>query len=236
MIRPKFHTPLHCSILEQLEKDTDFFTVTIDLKTWPRRQMFWYFSEMAPTGYSITVDMDVTGLRTALKTKGYRFLPTYLWLVTKCLNEQMEFKIARKGDVLGYYDTLTPLYASFHEDDKTFSLMWSEFQNDLDAFHQQYCDHQQRFAHNHGVLCQPETPPENAYTVSTIPWISFNHFAVHSYDNKPYFFPSIEAGKIRIEGSHEFLPFSMTCHHATTDGYHVQVFLNRLQQEIDGLR
>lgn len=26
-----------------------------------------------------------------------------------------------------YFDTLTPLYASFHQDDHTFSLMWTEY-------------------------------------------------------------------------------------------------------------
>ena len=35
----------------------------IDLNTWPRREMFYYFSKMAPTGYSLTVSMDVTKLR-----------------------------------------------------------------------------------------------------------------------------------------------------------------------------
>lgn len=208
----------------------------IDLQTWPRGQMFWYFSQMAPTGWSITVDVDVTGLRTALKAKGYRFFPVYLWLVTKCLNEQIEFKVARKDDIIGYYDTLTPLYASFHEDDKTFSLMWTEFDDDLSVFHQHYCDNQQQYSRNHGVLCQPGTPPENAYTVSTLPWISFRHFAVHSYENKPYYFPSVETGKIRTERERELLPFSLTCHHATTDGWHVQLFLSRLQQEIDALK
>ena len=68
--------------------------VPIDLRTWPRGQMFCYFSQMAPTSYSITVDMDVTALRRTLKEAGRKFFPTYLWLVTKCLNEQQEFKIA----------------------------------------------------------------------------------------------------------------------------------------------
>ena len=209
----------------------------IDLQTWPRSQMFRYFGKMAPTGYSVTVDVDVSGLRDALKAKGFRFFPVYLWLVTKCLNEQQEFRIAEKDGVIGYYDTLTPLYASFHADDKTFSLMWTEYCSDLSVFHRRYCDNQQRFADNHGVLCQPKTPPpENAYTVSAVPWISFRHFAVHSYESKPYYFPSVEAGKIRNEGNDELLPLSLTCHHATTDGYHVHLFLNRLQQEIDLLR
>lgn len=208
----------------------------IDFKTWPRGQMFWYFSQMAPTGYSITVDVDVTGLRSALKARGFKFFPVYLWLVTKCLNEQTEFKVARKDGALGYWDTLTPLYASFHEDDKTFSLMWTEYDEALPVFHAWYCENQARFGQNHGVLCQPQTPPpENAYTVSAVPWISFRHFAVHSYDNKPYYFPSVEAGKIWTEGGIERLPLSLTCHHATTDGCHVHTFLTRLQEEINAL-
>lgn len=205
----------------------------IDLQTWPRGQMFWYFSQMAPTGYSMTIDIDVTGLRAALKKQGFRFFPTYLWLVTKCLNEQIEFKVAQKDNVLGYYDTLTPLYASFHDDDKTFSLMWTEYDADLSVFHARYLENQQLFGKNHGVLCQPQTPPPaNAYTVSTLPWVSFKHFAVHSFENKPYYFPSVEAGKIYTAGDRELLPLSLSCHHATTDGYHVQLFLTRLQEEI----
>ena len=205
----------------------------IDLKTWPRGQMYWYFSQVAPTGYSMTVDVDITGLRAALKERGLRLFPTYLWLVTKCLNEQVAFKMAQRDGVLGYYDTLTPLYASFHDDDKTFSLMWTEYDDDLAVFHKRYVENQQQFAQNHGVVCQPQTPPPaNAYTVSTVPWISFKHFAVHSYENKPYFFPSVEAGKIYTEGNRELLPLSMTFHHAATDGYHVHLFLTRLQEEI----
>lgn len=205
----------------------------IDLAAWPRREMFLYFSQMAPTGYSITVDVDVTGLRPALKDRGLRFFPTWLWLVTKCLNEQIEFKVARKDGVLGYYDTLTPLYASFHEDDRTFSLMWTEYDADAEVFHRRYMENRERYGQNHGVLSQPQTPPpENAYTVSAVPWISFRHFAVHSYENKPYFFPSVEAGRIYADGGRELMPLSLTCHHATTDGYHVQLFLNRLDEEI----
>ena len=210
----------------------------IDLATWPRGQMFYYFSQMAPTGYSITVDLDVTRLRETLNRANRKFFPTYLYLATKCLNRQQEFKIAYQEKTLGYYETLTPLYASFHEDDKTFSLMWTEYDADYEIFYQNYLSNQRRFGGNHGVLSQPQTPPPaNAYTVSCVPWISFQHFAVHSYDCKPYFFPSVEAGKIYTspEGR-QLLPLSLTCHHATTDGYHVDVFLKDLQREMDAFQ
>ena len=52
----------------------------LDMQTWPRAQMFYYFSKMAPTGYSLTVDLDITAMRTALKHAGIKFFPAYLWL------------------------------------------------------------------------------------------------------------------------------------------------------------
>lgn len=208
--------------------------IPIEFETWPRREMFYYFSKMAPTSYSLTVDIDVTELLSVLQKHEKKFFPTYLWLVTKCLHMQQEFKIAYKDGVLGYYDTLTPLYASFHEDDKTFSLMWTEFSDDYESFYHRYIENQKLYGMQHGVLSQPLTPPPaNAYTVSCLPWVTFKHFAVHTHDNKDYFFPSVEAGKIYENANgRKMLPLSMTCHHATTDGYHVDQFFRMLNKEI----
>lgn len=207
---------------------------TINLQTWSRGQMFHYYSKMAPTGYSLTVTVDVTQMCAELKDENLKFFPAYLWLTTKILNKQIEFKVAEKDGQLGYYDTLTPLYANFHDDDKTFSLMWTEYQKDFTVFYQNYVQNQIEYGGNHGVLAQPKTPPpENSYVVSCVPWISFKHFAVHSYENKPYYFPSVEAGKFYEQDGKLLMPLSITCHHATTDGYHVNCFLEELQREMN---
>ena len=204
----------------------------IDLHTWNRGQMFYYFSKMAPTGYSLTVQLDVTNMKAALDVAKLKFFPAYVWLVTRLLNLQQEFRIAEKDGQIGCYDFLTPLYASFHEDDKTFSLMWTEYEDDFPSFYAAYLHNQQQYGANHGVLAQQGLlPPPNAYTVSCVPWISFQHFAVHSYENKPYFFPSVEAGKFTVENGRLMMPLSITCHHAATDGYHVSRFLRQLQAE-----
>ncbi len=68
----------------------------IDIRTWSRGEIFYYFSKMAPTGYALTIDLDVTELRRVLKKFNRKFYPAYLWLVTKTLNEQSEFKLAEK--------------------------------------------------------------------------------------------------------------------------------------------
>ena len=205
----------------------------IDLQTWPRGQMFWYFSQMAPTGYSITVEVDITGLRRVTKEKGIKFFPAYLWLVTRNLNRHTEFKCAVKDGAVGYYDTLTPLYATWHEETHTFSFLWTEYSESFWEFYQAYLSDQREHGGNPGILAKPKLPPENAYTVSCIPWVEFQHFAVHSYENKPYFFPSVEAGKFRREKGRVYMPLSLTCHHATTDGYHISQFLQDLQRDMD---
>lgn len=211
---------------------TDF--TPIDIQTWPRGEMFYYFSQMAPTGYSLTVDIDITHLLQTVKSRDIKFFPGYLWLITKNLNRQIEFKVAVKDGQLGYYDSLTPLYAHFHNDDKTFSLMWTEYSDDFKTFYNTYLENQKNYGNNHGVLAQKHrVPPPNAYTVSAIPWVEFKSFAVHSYENKPYYFPSVEAGKYFEQAGKMLMPLSLTCHHATTDGWHIDLFLKDLQYDMN---
>ncbi len=212
----------------------DITFTALDLNTWPRGQMFHYFTRMAPTGYSLTTQLDVTVMRKALKSRGIKFFPAYLWLVIKMLNKQVEFKVAINDEVLGYWDSLTPLHAAFHNDDKTISLMWTPYCEDFCEFYERYLDNQRLYGGNHGILSQPhQIPPPNAYTVSCLPWVEFSHFAVHGYENKPYYFPSVEAGKFMERGSSIMMPLSITAHHATTDGWHIKCFLDDLQEAMD---
>lgn len=215
-----------------MKKGSDF--IPLDTEKWDRREIFWYFSQMAPTGYSLTTTVDVSNMRKALREKRMKFFPAYLWLATKKLNEQKEFRTAVLDDKPGYYESLTPLYACFHPENHTFSLMWTEYDDHFPTFYEEYLRNQAKYGQNTGILARKGlTPPPNAYTVSCLPWVSFSHFAVHSYENKPYYFPSLEAGKWQEEGEKLLMPLSITCHHAATDGYHVSKFLEGFQEEAD---
>lgn len=208
----------------------------LDLRTWDRGEVFHYFSRIAPTGWSLTVEWDVTRLRAVLKDAGLRFFPAYLWLVTKTLSEQTAFTLAEVDGRLGTYSSLTPLYAVFHEDSHTFSLLWTDYDDDFRTFHAAYLRDRAQYGDRHGLLAKPgQVPPPNAYTVSCVPWVGFRHFAVHAYDGaKPYYLPSVEAGRIEERDGRAVLPLSLTCHHAATDGWHVHQALTRLQERADG--
>lgn len=134
--------------------------------------MFHYFTQMAPTGYSLTALLDITIMKMALKKHQLKFFPAYLWLVTTILNHHIEFKVAVKDGVLGYWDTLTPLYPTFHDDDKSISLVWTPYAKTFKDFYHEYLENEKEYGNNRGILAQPfPSLPANCYTVSCLPWI-----------------------------------------------------------------
>ena len=58
--------------------------VPIDLGTWPRRQYFDYYFNKIKCRYSITAQVDITGLMQA--REGRRFFPCLLYLLMAAVN------------------------------------------------------------------------------------------------------------------------------------------------------
>lgn len=81
---------------------TELKFTPVDVQTWDRREVFYYFSTVAPTGYSLTVELDITNMRHKLRAAGRKFYPTHLWLVTKLFNEQREFRTAKQEEQVGF--------------------------------------------------------------------------------------------------------------------------------------
>lgn len=201
----------------------------IEQGTWPSAQAFYYYTQMAPTTYTINVSVDVTTARKALKEKGLKFFPAYLYLVTKAVGKQRELRMAKQNDALGYWNCLTPVYPTFHEDDKTISLLWTEYDDDFKVFYSRYTEDAAQHGDSHGILSSKGIPPENAYIVSCVPWFTFNSFSLHNHGIKDHFVPSLEAGGFTESSGIILMPLSVTAHHATTDGYHLKLFFEELQ-------
>ena len=65
----------------------------INLNEWNRAQYFYYFTKMLPTGYSLTSNIDITQAYNAIKNKGKKFFPAYLYICSKIISEENEFRI-----------------------------------------------------------------------------------------------------------------------------------------------
>lgn len=205
----------------------------IDMSTWPMSQAFHYYTQMAPTSYTVNVMMDVTILRKTLKAQGYKFFPAYLYLVTRAISKQKELRVAVKDGVLGHWENLTPAYPMLHDDDKTTSLLWTEYNDCFQTFYNQYIKDTKTYGNSHGILSSKGLPLPNAYIISCIPWFTFNSFSLHNHGIKDYYIPSFEAGGFLESDGNIKMPLSVTVHHATTDGYHLKVFFEELQRTMD---
>lgn len=205
----------------------------IDLQTWPLTQMFTYYTQMAPTTYTVNVSMDVTTLRNTLKNRGMKFFPAYLYLITSAIQKQPELRIAKRDGVLGIWDRLTPAYPQFHEDDHTTSLLWTEYSPAFMDFYHDYLEDTRQYGASHGILSAKGLPPASTYIISCIPWFTFNSFSLHNHGIQDYFFPSFEAGGFQDANGRILMPLSVTVHHATMDGYGLKVFFERLQHSMN---
>ena len=203
----------------------------IDFAAWPRRETFCYFSKMAPTGYSLTVDLDATDLYRTLKAANCRLFPAYLWLVTRNLQRQEEFCLAERDGTLGRFNCLTPLYAAFHEDDKTFSDLWTAYDPDFETFYREWERVVETYGDCHGIKGRPGQPP-NFFCISCVPWLDYTGYSTHTM-GEPALFPIITFGKYTEEVGRLTLPATVTIAHAASDGYHTSQLFRRLQEQLD---
>jgi len=73
--------------------------------------------------------------------------------------------------VLGIWKELTPAYPQFHQDDKTTSLLWTEFCKDFSEFYDNYERDVKVYGDSHGVLSSKGIPLPNAYIISCYPLV-----------------------------------------------------------------
>lgn len=202
----------------------------IDMDTWPRAQTYYYFTETVSTLiYSINVTMDVTVLRNTLKSKGLKFFPAYLYLVTRVIGRHREFLMAIQNDILGYWDCRTPYYPIFHEDDKTISFLWTEYDEDFEMFYKSYLSDIEQHGKSHSILSSKGAPPANSYIISCIPWFAFNSLSMHLQNAKNYYAPVFESGGFTETNGKITMPLSITVNHAVVDGYYIKLLLDDLQ-------
>ena len=189
----------------------------IDLRTWARREYFEHYFSAVPCQYSMTVKLDITGLR----QRGLSLYPTMLYALARSVNRHEEFRTAFDGEGrLGIYDRLEPSYTVFHKDSQTFSCLWTEYQEDYAAFCRAYQQDLDAYSSAEGFEGKPNTPP-NVFNVSMIPWESFDSFHLHCPQGNSYLLPIFTIGRFYREGDRVLLPLAAQVHHAVCDGFHL---------------
>ena len=197
----------------------------IDQENWNRKEYFDHYYSELPCTYSMTVKLDIKKKKKA-KLKLY---PTMLYYITKVVNQHKEFRTAWNQYGLGVYDNMLPCYTVFHKDTETFSNIWTEFTEDYTAFCNKYESDMEQYGSIKKMNAKPNLP-DNSFTVSMIPWTTFEGFHLNIQKGYEYLLPIFTIGKFYKENGNYLLPFSIQVHHAVCDGFHVCRFVNELQE------
>ena len=205
----------------------------IDLSTWPRREHFHYYRNQLPCGYSVTVQLDVTRFRAMLERKGLKFYPSFIWCVSHTILSHPAFRMGVDSEGQpGTYDRMHPNYTVFHEDDHTFSDLWTENNESFPVFYQAFLSDVATYGTRHGMKARAGQPA-NFYCISCVPWLSFTGYASTVPGGQPNLFPVITYGKAAEHQGTWTMPFAVNISHAAADGWHTAQFLNDLQALLD---
>lgn len=150
--------------------------------------------------------------------------------VTKTVNEHFEFRMSfDENGKLGFFDKMLPCYTVFHKCSETFSNIWTEYAEEYSAFCTAYDHDIEEFGSVERMIAKPNLP-ENNFSVSMIPWTSFDGFNLNLQKGYAYLLPIFTIGKFYEEKGKYILPLAVQVHHAVCDGFHVCRFVNELQE------
>lgn len=198
----------------------------IDVENWERREYFKHYLSEVNCSYSATVNMDVSDL------KGRKIYPAMIWLLTKTVNSIEQFRTALKGETLGIYGSMHPSFTIFNEKTKRFSSVWAEFSESYSEFNTDYLRVTEQYGRSDRFMPQKKCP-ENTFNISMIPWFTFSSFNLNIHNGGQYLLPIFTMGKIFERDGKALLPLSIQVHHAVCDGYHVALFVENLQKNIN---
>ena len=201
----------------------------LDLDNWNRKQHFEHFNKFADPYFSVVVDLDVTSVYQYSRDKEVSFFSLYLFACMKAFNSVENFRYRIYDDTIAIHDVIHAS-ATILRDDNTFGFSFIHFSDDFDEFNQNFIIEKER------ILTTKELfPPVNTIDCvycSSLPWF---HFSGHKEPVSGFkeSVPRLGFGKFKEISGELMMPVSLAANHALVDGYHMGLFFENYQKELN---
>jgi len=202
----------------------------IDKSTWNRKGHLEFFSAFQEPFFGITTTIDCTIAYEKAKEMQISFFVYYLHKTLAAVNQIENFRYRIEGEDVFLYNEIDAS-ATIMREDKTFGFSFMKFQKDIHEFNKIVQAEIERIQTTTGILTREY--PENIIHFSAIPWVNFTGLTHSRNFGVADSCPKISYGKVVDENEKKSMALSVTAHHGLVDGYHIGLFIEALQIELN---
>ncbi|MBP6072674.1 MAG: chloramphenicol acetyltransferase [Flavobacterium sp.] len=199
----------------------------INIETWNRKEHFLFFKQMEEPFFGITTTIDCTKGYEEAKKLGVSFFVYYLHKTLVAVHAVENFRYRIDNDEVVLYETICAS-ATVMRADKTFGFSYMEFADNIHEFADIVATEIDRIQHTTGIFTREY--PENIIHFSALPWVDFTSISHARSFTWPDSCPKISFGKMTDQNGKKTMALSVHVHHGLVDGYHVGLFLEKLQE------
>ncbi len=202
--------------------------MTFDYDTWPRREIYEFFSGVSQPFYSVTFRVDVTRVYEHVKARGLSFYYALTWLVTRAVNRVPEFLLTIRGGQVQMLSRREPSFTDIKPGSDCFYIVTMTAGDELDEF----CLAAKRRSAMQDNFMNPADESDNLIYISCAPWIDITGLTNERDFDRDDAVPRIAWGKYTKENGRLKLGMSLEINHRLIDGVHIGRFAAALDDEI----
>jgi len=207
----------------------------IDMSIWPRTPYYNYYAHGSKGMCAITADIDITSLYSMIQKQSKDLYITMIYLTTLVINKHEEFRVGycKDNGELMIWDSLEPIYRIFHEEDETFTRIFTPWNKDFNAFYKSVTDDMEKGKSLKGL--NGPNLPDNAYESSYVPWIHYSSVNIKMSESGKHLAPIVTVGTADEKDGKVSIPLTMQISHAVADGFHIARFFKEVKDEAEKL-
>jgi chloramphenicol O-acetyltransferase type A len=208
----------------------------VDLEAWKRRDHYQLFRKYRQPFFSVTVDVDVTGVwNRCRKPSSASFFLVSLFLMLRAVNDVEAFRLRLRRRGVWRHDRVA-VGPTIRRPDDTFGFARFEPADTLGEFVKMSTTAMSKAITTRVLAPQfgAGASRDDIIYHSVLPWFRFTAFTNALPGNDSI--PRIVFGRVTREGRRMKMPVAVEVHHALVDGADVGTFFDCYNRELEGRR
>jgi chloramphenicol O-acetyltransferase type A len=203
----------------------------IPIEGWEREETFRFFSTFTQPFFNVHTEVEITPLYSYCKRHNLSVALAYMHNTTQAARQSENMLLRIENGKVVRYSGLD-MSTTILKDNKQIAFTHFPYHEKLEDFCQEGAriiaevkKSKKLFNGHQGV---------DLLHMTTLPWFTFKGMEhAFSIGQEDPGVPKIGYGKLEMRGDKVYLPISIGLHHALADGYHMHLFLQRMEQVIE---